>query len=57
MPFDPEIPLLATYPMGIKVLFLKDIMHSELLQHYFVLETAWSRGSPIQNEVFVVVLP
>ena len=40
MPFDPEIPLLATYPMGIKVLFLKDIMHSELLQHYFVLETA-----------------
>ena len=40
MPFDPEAPLLALYPMGTKVLFLKDTMYSDLLQHCFVLETA-----------------
>ena len=40
MPFDPETPLLAIYPMGTKVLLLKDIMYSDLLQYCFVLGTA-----------------
>lgn len=35
MPFDPEISLLAINPAETKVLFHKDIMYVDLLQHVF----------------------
>ena len=38
MPFDSEIPLSAINPIETNVLFHKDIMYLDLLQHCFVLE-------------------
>lgn len=41
MPFDTEIPLAAINSTETKVLFHKELMYLDLLQHCFVLEPKW----------------